>query len=228
MLVVEDELHFAQALRDGLVGEGFAVDLAHDGHRGLELALRHPYDAIVLDLMLPGRHGYDVCRTLRAAQVWTPVLMLTAKDGDYDHADALDLGVDAYLTKPTSFVVVLATLRALVRRAVSERPAVLSVGALSLDPAEHRVELAGTILDLRPREYALLHYLMRRAGEAVSKRDILANVWDVSFAGDANIAEVYVSYLRRKLAAVAASPVIETVRGVGYRLEGKTSDTESR
>ncbi len=218
MLVVEDEVSLAEALRDGLVAEGFAVDLAHDGEHGLELALTHPYDAIVLDLMLPKRHGYDVCRTLRRQGVWTPVLMLTAKDGDYDQADALDLGVDAYLTKPSSFVVVLATLRALVRRGAGERPAVLTVGPLELDPAEHRVRLRGEALALRPREYALLHFLMRRQGQAVSKSEILSNVWDEFYEGDPNIVEVYVSYLRRKLAAPADSPIIETIRGVGYRL----------
>jgi two-component system OmpR family response regulator len=218
MLVVEDEVSLAEALRDGLLAEGFAVDMAHDGEHGFQLALDNPYDAIVLDLMLPTRHGYDVCRTLRQRGVWTPVLMLTAKDGEYDQADALDLGVDAYLTKPSSFVVILATLRALVRRGAGERPAVLRVGPLELDPAEHRVRLRGQALELRPREYALLHYLMRRPGEAVSKADILANVWDELFEGDSNIVEVYVSYLRRKLAAPPDRPIIETVRGVGYRL----------
>jgi len=218
MLVVEDDVHLAEALRDGLVAEGFAVDLARDGELGLELARHHPYDAIVLDLMLPLRHGYDVCRTLRGEGVWTPVLMLTAKDGEYDHADALDLGVDAYLTKPCPFVVVLATLRALVRRGATERPAVLRVGPLELDPAEHRVRLRGEPLHLRPREYALLHYLMRRPGEAVGKSEILTNVWDEFYEGDPNIVEVYVSYLRRKFAAPVDRPLIETVRGVGYRL----------
>ncbi len=217
MLVVEDEVAFAEALRDGLVAEGFAVDLAHDGERGLELARRHPYDAVVLDLMLPGRHGYDVCRTLRREGVWTPVLMLTAKDGEHEHADALDLGADAYLTKPSSFVVILATLRALVRRGATERPAVLQLGALELDPSQHRVRVAGAPLALRPREYALLHYLLRRTGEAVSKADVLSNVWDEHYQGDHNIVEVYVSYLRRKLTAPGA-PVIETVRGAGYRI----------
>ena len=218
MLVVEDEVSLAEALRDGLVAEGFAVDVAHDGDHGLHLASTCPYDAIVLDLMLPGRHGYDVCRTLRQRGVWTPVLMLTAKDGDHDHADALDLGVDAYLTKPSSFVVVLATLRALVRRGADVRPAVLTAGPLALDPAQHRVRLRGQELALRPREFALLHYLMRRAGQMVSKTEILTNVWDEFYEGDPNIVEVYVSYLRRKLAAPAGSPIIETIRGVGYRL----------
>jgi two-component system OmpR family response regulator len=218
MLVVEDEVHVAEAIRDGLVAEGIAVDLAHDGQSGLDLARIHRYDAIVLDLMLPVRHGYDVCRTLRGEGIWTPVLMLTAKDGEYDHADALDLGVDAYLTKPSSFVVVLATLRSLVRRAVLERPAVLQVGPLSLDPAKHRVHVAGEPVTLRGREFALLHYLMRRPGQVVSKTDLLENVWDRFYEGDPNIVEVYVSYLRRKLDEGAAQSFIETVRGVGYRL----------
>jgi two-component system, OmpR family, response regulator len=195
MLVVEDERAFAEALRDGLVAEG-----------------------IVLDLMLPVRHGYDVCRSLRKQGVWTPVLMLTAKDGEHDHADALDLGVDAYLVKPSSFVVILATLRAMVRRGSGERPAILRVGALELDPSAHRVRMRGELVELRPREFALLHYLMRRAGEAVRKSDMLANVWDEHYEGDHNIVEVYVSYLRRKLSDRAGAPVIETVRGVGYRL----------
>ncbi|MCW2777083.1 MAG: phoB [Frankiales bacterium] len=218
MLVVEDERSFAEALRDGLVAEGFAVDLAHDGQRGLDLACSRPYDAIVLDLMLPVRHGYDVCRALRERGVWTPVLMLTAKDGEHEHADALDLGVDAYLVKPSSFVVILATLRAMVRRGAGERPAVLTVGTLELDPSAHRVRVQAEAVPLRPREFALLHYLVRRAGEAVRKADMIANVWDEHYEGDHNIVEVYVGYLRRKLGRCPGAPVIETVRGVGYRL----------
>lgn len=218
MLVVEDDRNLADALRDGLRAEGFAVDVALDGDAGLALARRNPYDAVVLDLMLPGQHGYEVCRRLRAEEIWTPVLMLTAKDGDYDHADALDLGVDAYLVKPAAFVVVLATLRALVRRGAAERPPVLRVGPIELDPAAHLVRLRDAELALRPREFALLHYLMRRPGDVVSKHDILRNVWDEFYDGDPNIVEVYVSYLRRKLAAPSDRPIIETVRGAGYRL----------
>jgi two-component system OmpR family response regulator len=218
MLVVEDEVHLAEALRDGLAAQGFTVDLAHDGDRGLSLARGHPYDVIVLDLMLPLRSGYEVCRALRGESVWTPVLVLTAKDGEYDQADALDLGADAYLTKPFSFVVLLATLRALVRRGATERPAVLSCGGLELDPAGHQVCLHGQPLELRPREFALLHYLLRHPGRVLSKSAILANVWDEFYEGDPNLVEVYVSYLRRKLASVEGGPHIETVRGVGYRL----------
>ncbi len=223
MLVVEDEANLAQALRDGLMGEGFAVDVAKDGVEGLHLAREHAYDAIVLDIMLPRMSGYDVCRTLRAEQVWTPVLMLTAKDGEYDEADALDLGADDYLTKPFSFVVLLAHLRALVRRGGSERPPVLRVGDLELDPAEHRVTRAGQAIDLRPREFALLDFLMRHPDQAVRKSTIIAGVWDEFYEGDDNIVEVYVSYLRKKIDAPFGRRSLETVRGVGYRLRADGS-----
>ncbi len=218
MLVVEDEANLAQALRDGLMGEGFAVDVAQDGMEGLHLARIHGYDAIVLDIMLPKMSGYDVCRTLRSEGIWIPVLMLTAKDGEYDEADALDLGADDYLTKPFSFVVLLAHLRALVRRGGTERPAVLQVGDLELDPAEHRVTRAGQVVDLRPREFALLDFLMRHPGQAVRKSTIIAGVWDEFYEGDDNIVEVYVSYLRKKIDAPFGRRTLETVRGVGYRL----------
>jgi len=218
MLVVEDEKNLAEALRDGLAGEGFAVDVARDGAEGLHLAREHRYDAIVLDIMLPRMSGYDVCRTLRAEGVWTPVLMLTAKDGEYDEADALDLGADDYLTKPFSFVVLLAHLRALVRRGAAERPAVLHVGDLELDPAEHRVHRGGQLIDLRPREFALLDFLMRHPGQALRKSAIIAGVWDEFYDGDDNIVEVYVSYLRKKIDAPFGRRTLETVRGVGYRL----------
>ncbi len=218
MLVVEDEPRLAQALKDGLMGEGFAVDVAPDGLEGLHLARMHRYDAVVLDIMLPRMSGYDVCRTLRAEKVWTPILMLTAKDGEYDAADALDLGADDYLTKPFSFVVLLAHLRALVRRGSTERPAVLKVGDLELDPSEHRVTRGGRAVDLRPREFALLDFLMRHPGQAVSKSAIIAGVWDEFYEGDTNIVEVYVSYLRKKIDAPFGRQTLETVRGVGYRL----------
>jgi len=223
MLVVEDEKNLAEALRDGLVGEGFAVDVARDGVDGLHLAREYRYDAIVLDIMLPRMSGYDVCRTLRAEQVWTPVLMLTAKDGEYDEADALDLGADDYLTKPFSFVVLLAHLRALVRRGAAERPAVLRVGDLELDPAEHRVRRAGQQVDLRPREFALLDFLMRHPGQVLRKSAIIAGVWDEFYDGDDNIVEVYVSYLRKKIDAPFGRRTLETVRGVGYRLRADGS-----
>ena len=218
MLVVEDEPRLAEALKDGLVGEGFAVDVASDGVAGLHQARMHGYDAIVLDIMLPRMSGYDVCRTLRSEKVWTPILMLTAKDGEYDEADALDLGADDYLTKPFSFVVLLAHLRALVRRGGGERPSVLTVGDLVLDPSEHRVTRDGRVIELRPREFALLDFLMRHPGQAVRKSAIIAGVWDEHYEGDSNIVEVYVSYLRKKIDAPFGRQSLETIRGVGYRL----------
>ncbi|MGF7237591.1 MAG: response regulator transcription factor [Frankia sp.] len=220
MLVVEDEEHLAEAVREGLVHEGFAVDVASNGNDGLWLARENPYDAILLDLMLPGPSGYDICRTLRAERNWTPILVLTAKDGEYDQADALDLGADDYLTKPFSFVVLLARLRALVRRGPADRPAVLRAGDLALDPARHRFSRGAVRIELRPREFALLHYLMRHPDVVCPKRHIVENVWDDVHQSDSNLVEVYVSYLRRKIDAPFGRQSIETVRGVGYRLRG--------
>ncbi len=218
VLVVEDEVRLAEALRRGLTSEDFNVDLAHDGVDGLWKATENRYDAIVLDLMLPGMNGYDVCRTLRSRKVWTPILVLTAKDGDYDEADALDLGADDYLTKPFSFVVLVAHLRALVRRGAPERPAVLVAGDLSLDPSEHRVRRGDAVVDLTPREYGVLEHLMRRSGDVVSKTELLEAVWDTNYDGDVNVVEVYVGYLRRKLDIPFQRHAIQTVRGAGYRL----------
>ncbi|GAB3410394.1 response regulator transcription factor [Flindersiella endophytica] len=214
LLVVEDEVRLGQALARGLTAEGFVVDVATDGVNGLERARYGDYDAIVLDIMLPGRSGYDIVRTLRSEHNWVPVLMLSAKDGEYDQADGLDLGADDYLTKPFSFVVLLARLRALLRRGAPERPAVLTAGDLRLDPATHQVTRAGTEIDLTTREYALLEYLIRRAGDVVPKLELLDHVWDAADDTDPNVVEVYVGYLRRKL----GRDVLETVRGAGYRL----------
>jgi two-component system OmpR family response regulator len=218
LLVVEDEVRLAAALERGLVAEGFTVDVAHDGRDGLELALEHDYAAVVLDVMLPQLSGYEVCRRMRAASRWTPVLMLSAKDGEYDEADGLDIGADDYLTKPFSFLVLVARLRALIRRGAPDRPAVLSAGDLSLDPAGHVVLRGGSEVALTPREFALLELLMRRRGEVVPKSEILAQVWDAHYRGDPNVVEVYVGYLRRKIDAPFARRALETVRGVGYRL----------
>ncbi|HEX5510170.1 MAG TPA: response regulator transcription factor [Actinomycetales bacterium] len=218
VLVVEDEVRLAEAISRGLTAEGFNVDLSHNGVDGLWKATENKYDAIVLDLMLPGMNGYDVCRTLRARKVWTPILVLTAKDGDYDEADALDLGADDYLTKPFSFVVLVAHLRALVRRGAPERPAVLVAGDLTLDPSEHRVRRGHVVVDLTPREYGVLEHLMRRSGDVVSKTELLEAVWDTNYDGDVNVVEVYVGYLRRKLDIPFQRHAIETVRGAGYRL----------
>ncbi|BEL04304.1 response regulator transcription factor [Actinoplanes sichuanensis] len=221
ILVVEDERELAETIRDGLAREGFAVDLAHDGADGLWMATENPhgaYDAIVLDIMLPGLSGYEICRQLRSRAVWTPVLMLTAKDGEYDEADALDLGADDYMIKPFSFVLLIAHLRALIRRGAPERPAVLTAGDLTLDPGQRLVSRGGVPVPVTPREFALLEFLLRNRGRAVTKAAIIENVWDAHFAGDRNIVEVYVGYLRKKIDHPFGRNAIETVRGAGYRI----------
>ena len=220
VLLVEDEILLAETVTKGLEREGYAVDVAHDGIDGLWAATERVYDAIVLDLMLPGLNGYQVCEKLRAAEVWTPVLILTAKDGEYDQADAFDLGADDYLVKPFSFVVLTARLRALVRRGAPERPAVLSVGDLRLDPARRSVSRGDVDIRLTPREFSVLNYLLRHADEVVTKTQILENVWDEHYDGDPNIVEVYVGYLRRKVDQPFGRASIQTVRGVGYQLTG--------
>ena len=218
VLVVEDEKRLAAGLRNGLEAEGFAVDVALNGTDGLWMAREHPYDAIVLDIMLPGVNGYKICETLREEAVWTPILMLTAKDGEWDEIEALDTGADDYLTKPFSYAVLLAHLRALVRRGASERPAVLEAGDLRLDPAAKRAWRGVAELEMTARELSLLEYLLRRRGEVVSKREILDHVWDYDFEGDPNIVEVYVRHLRNKLDRPFHRQAIETLRGAGYRL----------
>jgi two-component system OmpR family response regulator len=224
VLYVEDEVRLAETVRRGLTAEGFTVDVALDGEEGLWAGTEGSYDVIVLDLMLPKLNGYEVLKALRARQVWTPILMLTAKDGEYDLADALDLGADDYLIKPFSFVVLVARLRALLRRGTPERPAILVAGDLSLDPATKEVARGGIPITLTPREYGLLEFLMRRRGEVVTKSQILDHVWDPNFEGPANVVEVYVGYLRRKLDAPFGTNSIETVRGFGYRLTGGADD----
>jgi DNA-binding response OmpR family regulator len=223
ILVVEDETRLAASLRTGLEAEGFAVDTAHDGPEGLWYARENDYDAILLDIMLPGLNGYKVCEALRAEQNWTPILMLTAKDGDWDQIEALDTGADDYVTKPFSFQVLLARLRSLLRRGTPERPTRLVVGDLELDPATRRVTRAGTELSLTSRELSLLEFLMRRPGEVLTKSDILAHVWDYAFEGDPNIVEVYVGRLRRKVDRPFGRSDIETLRGSGYRLSASES-----
>jgi two-component system OmpR family response regulator len=218
VLVVEDEIRLARYLKRGLEVEGFAVDVASDGVEGLWMAMEQPYDVITLDVMLPGMNGYKVCQSLREAGSWVPVLMLTAKDGEHDEAEALDTGADDFLSKPFSFVVLLARLRALLRRTTGERPPVLTVGTLTMDPSTHQVMRGTTLTSLTAREYALLEYLMRHAGDAVSKSDIMAHVWDWEFDGDSNIVEVYIGYLRKKIDAPFGIKTLCTVRGVGYRL----------
>lgn len=216
LLIVEDEKRLAMSLAGGLTAEGFAVDVVHDGLEGLHRAGDGAYDLVVLDIMLPGMNGYRVCAALRAAGHEVPILMLTAKDGEYDEAEGLDTGADDYLTKPFSYVVLVARIRALLRRrgGGSASP-VLTVGALRMDTAARRVHLGEDEVTLTAKEFAVLEQLALRAGQVVSKADILEHVWDFAYDGDPNIVEVYVSALRRKLSAAA----IRTVRGAGYRLE---------
>jgi DNA-binding response OmpR family regulator len=219
ILIVEDDKRLSRSIKRGLEQEGFAVDVAFDGTEGLWLATETGYDAIVLDIMLPGRNGYLVCRDLREAGNWTPILMLTAKDGELDHAEALDTGADDFLTKPFSHVVLVAHLRALIRRGTRERPTVLVAGDLRLDPAKHRCWRGEAEIDLSPRQFSLLEFLMARAGEVVSKTEILEHVWDFAFEGDQNIVEVYIGYLRKKIDAPFGRRAIQTLRLVGYRLD---------
>ncbi len=218
VLVVEDEEGLAEGLRKGLEAEGFATDVAFSGTDGLWMAREHPYDAIVLDIMLPGLNGYRVCSTLRDEGVWTPILMLTAKDGEFDEAEALDTGADDYVTKPFSYVALVARIRALIRRGTAERPAILRAGDLRFDPGTRRAFRGDAELTLTSREAALLEFLLRRAGDVVSKTDIIGHVWEGEFDGSLNIVEVYVRHLRNKVDRPFGRTAIETVRGTGYRL----------
>lgn len=222
MLVVEDEVALADAIRRGLVAEGFEVDLVHNGREGLELGLERRHDAICLDILLPGMNGYKVCENLRAAEVWTPILMLTAKDGEYDEAEALDTGADDFLSKPFSFVVLVARLRALGRR-TQVRSQTMTVGPLTLDPSTMSCTRDGHEVALTPRECALLEALLRRDGAVAPKHELLTEVWGETFEGDPNIVEVYVGYLRKKIDADYDHKIIHTVRGIGYRLVAEPS-----
>ncbi len=218
VLLVEDEKDLAETIRRGLLNEGFVVDVAHEGISGAWMALENPYDVAVLDIMLPGKHGYQILKEIRAARIWTPVMMLTAKDGEYDQTDAFDLGADDYLTKPFSFIVLVARLRALIRRGAPERPVTLIVGSLALDPVRRSVTRRGSPVVLTPKEYAILHYLMRRHDEVVSKAEILDNVWDSAYEGGGNVVEVYMGYLRKKIDVPFGTSTLSTVRGMGYCL----------
>ena len=218
ILVVEDETRLAEGLRRGLEAEGFAVDVAATGTDGLWMAREQEYSAILLDIMLPGISGYRICETLRAEKNWTPILMLTAKDGEWDQVEALDTGADDYLTKPFSFAILLARVRALLRRGAGARPSILEAGDLSLDPATKRVVRDATPIELTAREFAVLEYLVRRKGDVVSKREVLEAVWDFDFDGDPNIVEVYIGHLRNKIDRPFGRSAIETLRGSGYRL----------
>lgn len=216
--MVDDEVRLADGVRRGLEAEGFAVDVAHNGVDGLWRARETRYDAIVLDLMMPGMSGWKVCEALRAEENWTPVLMLTAKDGEWDQVEALDTGADDYVTKPFSFAILVARLRALIRRGAAERPVMLEAGDLRLDPSTRRVWRAEVAISLTAREFSVLEFLLRHRGQVLSKRDVIEGVWDDDFDGDQNIVEVYVGHLRQKLDRPFGRASIETVRGAGYRL----------
>jgi DNA-binding response OmpR family regulator len=218
LLVVEDEKRLAMSLKRGLEADGFAVDVALDGRNGLWMASEYPYDAIVLDIMLPEINGYQLCGQIREAGNWTPILMLTAKDGDLDEAEALDTGADDFLRKPFAHVVLVARLRALLRRGRPERPVELVAGDLRLDPGNRQCSRRDQAIELTPREFSVLEYLIANAGHVVSKQDLLGHVWDYDFEGDPNIVEVYVRHLRRKIDEPFEANSIQTVRGAGYRL----------
>ncbi|MDH6198027.1 two-component system OmpR family response regulator [Mycobacterium frederiksbergense] len=225
VLIVDDEPRLTKTLSLGLRAEGCVVVVADNGVEGAHLAVEDNFDVILLDIMLPGMSGYEVLRRIRAQQVWTPVLMLTAKDGEFDETDAFDLGADDYLTKPFKFNVLAARMRALQRRGAPQRPVVMTAGSLSLDPARKTVARDGVPIDLTPREFGLLQYLMRNKDTVVSKTDILQNVWDAHYAGPHNVVEVYVRYLRRKIDIPFGTNSIHTVRGAGYRLESEECQT---
>ena len=217
MLVVEDDVKMAATLRRGLEAEGYGVDVAHDGHDGLWMATESGADVILLDIMLPRLNGYRVCRELRERQIWTPILMLTAKDGEWDEAEGLDTGADDYLVKPFSFPVLLARLRVLLRRAV-EAPAPLMVGDLRIDPRSRRAHRGEVEIELTARQFEVLEFLVRRVGAVQSKSDILSGVWPHDFDGDPKVVEVYVGRLRRAIDEPFGRSSIETMRGAGYRL----------
>jgi two-component system OmpR family response regulator len=218
LLVVEDEPKLAALVARGLREEGYAVDVAERGEDALWMAHAAPYDAILLDVMLPGADGFDVCRRLRSEAVWSPILMLTARDAVGDRVTGLDSGADDYLAKPFAFDELLARVRALVRRAPTERPAVLEVGSLRLDPAAHRAWRRDTELDLSPKELALLEVFMRSPGRVLSRSQLLDAAWDIGFERRSNIVDVYVRYLRDKIDRPFGRASLETIRGVGYRL----------
>jgi two-component system, OmpR family, response regulator len=219
ILVVEDDKHVARAVKRGLESEGYAVDVALDGTEGHWLATENNYDALVLDSMLPGMSGDDLCSSLRTSGNWTPILMLTARTGADEEANALDAGADDFLSKPFSYIVLVARLRALLRRGRQERPTILTAGDIRLDPATHRVWRGEVAVELTPRQFALLEFLLRRAGEVLPKALILEHVWDFSFDGDPNIVEVYVHQLRLRIDAPFGRKALQTVRLVGYRLD---------
>jgi two-component system OmpR family response regulator len=219
LLVVEDEAKMAALLRRGLEGEGYAVDVAGSGQDAVWFATENDYDGIVLDVMIPAPDGYEVCRTLRSRKRWAPILLLTARDTVTDRVSGLDAGADDYLTKPFSFAELFARLRSLTRRGLAERPTVLEVGDLSLDPAAHCVKRSGASIELSPKEFALLEIFMRHPGQVLRRSDLLEHAWDFAYDGTSNVVDVYVRYLREKVDRPFGRASIETVRGVGYRLQ---------
>lgn len=221
VLIVEDEPAISDAVARGLGAEGFVTQVAGNGVDGLWMAQEEDFDLVILDIMLPGKNGYEVCRELRSGGSATPILMLTAKDGEYDEADALDLGADDYLSKPFSFVVLLARIRALLRRAPAQREPVLATGDLRLDPASGRCWRGETEITLTGREFALAEFLLRRKGHVLSRAVIAEHVWDEELDIDSNVVEVYIGYLRRKLDRPFGDDDIQTVRGLGYRLQDR-------
>ena len=218
VLVIEDHIRMGDLIERGLQEEGYAVDRTSTGEEGAWLASGNAYDAIILDVVLPGMDGLETCRQIRAKEQWAPVLMLTARDGVDDRVLGLDSGADDYLTKPFSFVELLARLRALIRRGVGQRPPSLKVGDLELDPARHSVVRGSTPITLTAKEFALLEYLMRRKGEVLSRTQLIEHVWDFAFDSDSNVVDVYIRYLREKIDRPFGRDSIETIRGAGYRL----------
>ncbi len=218
VLVVEDEPRMASVIRRALTREGLATDVAPDGEQGLEMACMVDYDAIVLDVMLPGRSGFEVCRVLREREVWTPVLMLTAREAVEDRVAGLDSGADDYLVKPFALSELHARLRSLARRGAPERPSVLTVGDLRLDPARREVRRGAVEIGLSAKEFALLETLMRRRGEVLSRLDLIEHAWDFAYENRSNVVDVNVRRLRLKIDEPFARDSIETIRGIGYRL----------
>ena len=227
LLLIEDDRKIATAITRGLEGDAFTIEVAFDGTDGLWMATEGSYDALIVDLMLPGTNGFLICKALRERQIWTPILVLTAKDGDLDEAEALDTGADDYLTKPFSYPVLVARLRALLRRTSGRNPVPVAVGDLRIDPSARTTWRADTEIKLTARQFEVLEFLMRRAGQVMSKADILAGVWDSEFAGDPNIVEVYIGRLRSRIDQPFGRNTIQTVRGAGYRLVDDALDTDA-
>jgi len=218
ILLIEDDKKIATIVKRGLEAEGFTVEVTFNGSDGLWLATEGSYDLIILDIMLPGRNGYQVCADLREAGDWTPILMLTAKDGDLDEAEALDTGADDFLTKPFSFAVLIARIRAVLRRAGGRQPIPVEVGDLRIDPGQRRVWRGDVEIEMTARQFDVLEFLVRRVGQVLSKSEILDGVWDYDYEGDPNIVEVYIRRLRARIDEPFGRQSIETVRGAGYRL----------